>query len=253
MKIVVIGSGNLATHLSKALKASENEIVQVYSRTLENAKMLAGQVGAEPIDKIESVLCSADLYIFSVKDDALPEIIHRMPQTTGVWAHTAGSVSMSLFAPRIEKYGVIYPLQTFSKARNVTFSDIPLFIEGNTPGVAHLLGNLAKSISGKVSYLSGDKRCYLHLAAVFACNFANHMYTLASEIIGNQHIPFDVLKPLIAETAAKVMEMDPEAAQTGPAVRFDEGVMQHHLKLIDDTQIKEIYSLLSKSIHTHSI
>lgn len=248
MKIVFIGSGNVATHMATALEVSGCEILQVYSRTIDNARRLASRVGAEPIDVIGQVCRTADLYIFSVKDDALPGIITRVPPTGGVWVHTAGSIPMSALSPHEER-GVIYPLQTFGRNRAVNFMDIPVFIEGNSTETATLLKELAETISGNVHFLSGDKRRILHLAAVFACNFSNHMYTLASEIVGEEGIPFHLLNPLITETAAKVTVMDPKDAQTGPAVRFDEKVMQKHLELLNDPLKREIYSFLSKSIH----
>jgi len=253
MKIVFIGAGNLATHLAEACKASGNEIVQVYSRTMESATLLAGKTGATPINELAQISLAADLYLFSVKDDALPAVIQQMPQTGGVWAHTAGSLPMQLFAARKKEHGVIYPLQTFSKHRKIDFASIPVFIEGSSPVTTCLLEELAGTISRNVRRLSGEKRRYLHLAAVYACNFVNHMYTLASEITGKEDIPFEVLIPLITETAAKVAEMTPQAAQTGPAVRFDEAVMRSHLSLLTDQQMKEIYTLISKSIHHHSL
>lgn len=248
MEIVLIGSGNVATHMAMALKGAGHRIVQVYSRTMRNAKLLACKVGANPIDDVDTVHSAADLYIFSVRDTALPEIASQMPLTTGVWAHTAGSIPVSVLFPHKER-GVLYPLQTFSKEREVNFKDIPLFIEGESIETTTLLKELAEGISENVYFLSGDKRRFLHLAAVFACNFTNHMYTLASEIMGEEEISFRMLNPLIAETAAKAMEMDPHAAQTGPAVRFDEKVIQKHLELLNDPMKKEIYALLSKSIH----
>lgn len=248
MRIIFIGSGNVATHMAMALKVSGNEIVQVYSRTIDNARKLAGRVEAVPIDDMGQIYREADLYIFSVKDDALPDIINQMPPTKGVWAHTAGSIPISVLS-RQEERGVIYPLQTFSRNRVVNFWDIPVFIEGNSIETAALLKELTETISGNVHFLSGDKRRILHLAAVFACNFTNHMYTLASEIMGEEGIPFHLLNPLITETAAKVMVMDPKDTQTGPAVRFDEKVIQKHQELLSDPMKKKIYSLLSESIH----
>lgn len=253
MQIVFIGAGNLATHLAEACKVAGNEIVQVYSRTMESATLLAGKTGATPINELAQISPTADLYLFSVKDDVLPAVIQQMPQTGGVWAHTAGSLPMQLFAARKMEYGVIYPLQTFSKHRKIDFASIPVFIEGSSPATTLLLEELACTLSRNVRCLSGEKRRYLHLAAVYACNFVNHMYTLASEITGKEAIPFEVLIPLITETAAKVTEMTPQAAQTGPAIRFDEAVMRSHLSLLTDPQMKEIYILISKSIHHHSL
>jgi len=253
MRIVFLGSGNVATHLSFALKKTGNDIIQVYSKTLENAELLASKVDADPIDDIKLINTNADLYIFSVKDDILPEIVEHMPETTGIWAHTAGSMPMYLFsAKRREGYGVVYPLQTFSKSREADFSNIPFFIEGDNPKTEHILVETAKSISGSVRLLGSEKRRYLHLAAVFANNFSNHMFTLASEILDQEGVSAEVLKPLISETVAKVMVMEPKKAQTGPAVRYDEKVIQKHLDLIQDNDTKKIYELISKSINKHS-
>lgn len=248
MKIVFLGSGNVATHLAKALHGAGHTIIQVFSRSQENATLLADKVGAEAVSHLHLINTEAELYLFSVNDDALQQVILQMPQTSGVWAHTAGSMPMSIFSSRKEEHGVIYPLQTFSKARELDFSAIPLFIEGSTPATVHLLEELSRHISREVHLLSGEKRGYLHLAAVFACNFVNHMYTLSSQILINEDIPFGILRPLIAETAAKVTVMTPKEAQTGPARRNDEKVMRDHLALITQPQMKELYRLISKSI-----
>lgn len=252
MHIILIGAGNLATHFARACRSAGHTIVQIYSRKMENAARLAAETGAEAINELAQINPAAHLYIFSVKDDALPAVIQQMPATGGVWVHTAGSMPMQLFAKRKAAYGVIYPLQTFSKYRKLNFSSIPVFIEGNNPATIRMLEELAHSLSDHVYVLSGDKRRDLHLAAVFACNFVNHMYTLASEITEKEDLPFDVLLPLITETAAKVAEIPPQAAQTGPAVRYDEAVMEKHLSLLTDPATKEIYRLISKSIHRHS-
>lgn len=250
MKIVILGSGNVATHLAVALKALGHEIQQVYSRTYENAVILSKKVDAQPIDKINQVVDTADLYVFSVKDDALRQVINAMPHTRGIWVHTAGSVPMDMFSSRAKEYGVLYPLQTFSKERNLSFKEIPLFIEASSQSTFVAIEDLANSLSNQVHHLGSDKRSYLHLAAVFACNFTNHMYRLAGDIIQEEGVPFDVLKPLILETASKVMEMSPANAQTGPAVRYDEKVMQAHINQLRSPQLKELYTLLSKSIHS---
>lgn len=251
MKIVFFGSGNVATHMAVALKGAGYDIIQVYSRTRENALRLACRVDAKPICNMKDLDREADLYLFSVKDDALSELISQMPCTSGVWAHTAGSVPVSVFS-RQEKSGVIYPLQTFSRERKVDFSNVPLFVEGVDDATQTWLKEVAERISRNVQILSGEKRRMLHLAAVFACNYTNHMYTLASEILRKNEIPFHVLHPLISETAAKAMMMDPKVAQTGPAVRHDKQVIQDQLALLDDPIMKKIYVLLSQSIYKMS-
>lgn len=250
MKIVLLGSGNVATHLARALRSAGHHIVEVYSPTYAHAALLAGEVGATAVSDIAKINPTAALYLFSLKDDALPGVIGKMPHTEGVWAHTAGSLPMDLFSSRSHAYGVIYPLQTFSKRRTLPLADIPLFIEGSNPATLLLLEELALSISPKVYPLSGEKRAALHLAAVFACNFVNHLYALSAAIVNNEEMPFEILLPLIGETAAKVGEMAPGEAQTGPAVRHDEKVMQQHLAQISNPQMREIYLLLSKSIQS---
>lgn len=250
MRIVFIGAGNVATHLSVALKRTGNDIIQIFSKTFDNAQLLASQVEAEPINNIKSIKNNADIYIFSVKDDVLSDVVKQMPATGGIRVHTSGSLPMSILsADKSDGYGVIYPLQTFSKGRKADFRSIPVFIEGNSKETQHILENIANSISGDVRTLDSDIRRYLHLAAVFANNFSNHMFTLASEILNQEGIPFETLKPLILETAAKVMDMEPKKAQTGPAVRYDEKVIQKHIDLITDPDTKEIYKLISKSIN----
>ena len=255
MKIVFIGSGNVATHLSLALKSAGNDILQIYSRNFNNAQALAEIVNAQPIDNLNNIISDADLYIFSIKDDALSEIIELMPVTFGIWVHTSGSVPIDLFEKRDPKagYGVIYPLQTFSKARKVDFSKISIFIEASSKEIEEILISLSRTISDNVRLLDSESRKFLHLSAVFANNFSNHMFTLSYEILKSKKIPFDVLRPLISETAAKVMEMEPAEAQTGPAIRLDENILNKHLDLIEDIQLKEIYSILSKSINNYSV
>jgi predicted short-subunit dehydrogenase-like oxidoreductase (DUF2520 family) len=254
MKIVFIGSGNVATHMAIALKKAGNEIVQIFSRKDVNAKFLAKIVAAEPVSNLNNLNREADLYIFSLNDDTLPNIIKMMPDTSGIWAHTAGSIPMNLFDKRLNKgrYGVIYPLQTFSKERKLDFSKISLFIEGDISDTENILLDLARTISDDVKLLDSESRKYLHLSAVFANNFSNHMFTLSNEILSERGITFDVLKPLITETVAKVLEMEPIKAQTGPAIRLDEKVINKHLELIKDDKIKEIYTILSKSINRYS-
>lgn len=252
MKIVFIGSGNVATHLAIAAKQKGHCILQVYSRSAENARLLAEKVNASYSDTLSQINPSADIYIFSVKDDALGQVLAEMPITKGFWIHTAGSVSINIFRPYHDRYGVLYPLQTFSKKREIDFEKIPLFIEANDSKVCEQLQEFAGGLSPIVHYIESEKRRYLHLAAVFACNFVNHMYATAAQLLEKNQIPFDVLLPLIDETAAKVHQLHPREAQTGPAIRFDEQVMNAHIDLIDDALIRELYRLISQSIHKYS-
>lgn len=249
MKIVFIGAGNLATSLALELKKFSLDIMQVYSRTIASAQTLATQLQCSYTNEIAEISTDADLYIFSVKDTALESLLQQMPKNNGVWIHTAGSLPLSIFDKYTSRYGVVYPFQTFSKHRKVDFSKIPIFIESNTEEIYTLLKDIFSQISDKIEPLDSEKRKYIHLTGVFACNFVNHLYRISGEILESQGMPFDVLLPLIDETAAKVYSLSPEEAQTGPAIRFDENVIDKHLSLIDNPQWKEIYKLLSKDIH----
>ena len=253
MKIVCIGAGNLATHLAIALHRIGHQLLQVFSRTEVSASQLAEQVEAQAITHIADVRTDADLYLFSVKDAVLPELLAAMPICKGIWVHTAGSIPMAVFAPFTENYGVFYPLQTFSKNRPVDFISLPFFIEGSSSNIETQLYDLAKQLSSRVTILDSARRRYLHLSAVFACNFTNHMYVLADKLLREQAIDPEVLLPLIDETAAKIHDLSPLEAQTGPAVRYDLNVIDKHLELLQDERLRTLYSQISKSIHIEAI
>ena len=251
MKIVLIGAGNLATHLGKALHAAGHDMVQVFSRTMQSAETLASLLDAEPLTDMAQVRDDADVYIFSVKDSALEQLISQLcGGEKKVFLHTAGSMPMSVFREKALHYGVLYPMQTFSKQREVDFSIIPCFIEANDEFAQKQIEGLAVQISHRVYQLSSEDRRYLHLSAVFACNFANHCYAVSQELLQQHGIPFDVMLPLIDETAAKVHGMTPKEAQTGPAVRYDENVIGKQIRLLENQPyFQKIYDCMSKSIH----
>lgn len=272
MKIVLIGAGNLATHLGKALHAAGHDMLQVFSRTMQSAETLASLLDAEPLTDIAQVRDDADVYIFSVKDSALVQLVAQLCRHEAdglgedgavnalrkakkgeherVFLHTAGSMPMSVFEGMAQHYGVLYPMQTFSKQREVDFSIVPCFVEANDEFAQKQIEGLAREISGRVYQLSSEDRKYLHLSAVFACNFANHCYAISQELLEEHGIPFDVMLPLINETAAKVHEMKPKDAQTGPAVRYDENVIDKQSKLLENhPHFKKVYDSMSKSIH----
>lgn len=251
MKIVLIGAGNLATHLGKALHAAGHDMVQVFSRTMQSAETLASLLDAEPLTNMAQVRDDADVYIFLVKDSALEQLISQLcGGEKKVFLHTAGSMPMSVFRGKALHYGVLYPMQTFSKQREVDFSIIPCFIEANDEFALKQIEGLAGQISHRVFQLSSEDRKYLHLSAVFACNFANHCYAASQELLQQHGIPFDVMLPLIDETAAKVHGMTPKEAQTGPAVRYDENVIDKQIQLLENQPyFQKIYDCMSKSIH----
>ena len=252
MKIVMIGAGNLATNLGKALLDSGNDILQVYSRTLRSASALAGLLGGSPATDFGSISNDADVYIVSVRDNVIADIVPKLcrGREEKVFLHTAGSVPMSLFEGMALHFGVLYPMQTFSKSKLLNFNEIPCFVEGNDDFAFETVNSLAGSISSKVYLLNSEARKHLHLAAVFACNFVNHCYSISSDILAKHDIPFDVMLPLIDETARKVHVMSPKEAQTGPAIRYDQNVIRMQSDMLrNNPLIKQIYEYMSVSIH----
>lgn len=253
LKVVWIGAGNLATRLSLAMKGQGMNIVQLFSRTSESAQELSLRLDGVPyVTSVEEIRADADLYIFAVKDTVLPDLIRHVAPNNGLWVHTAGSIPMSVFEGRVPRFGVFYPMQTFSKEREVDFREIPFLIEAARPDDAALLRRIAARLSDNVYEADSVQRKYLHLSAVFAGNFSNHMYAIAARLLQEHGLPFEVLLPLIRETAAKVERMSPVSAQTGPAVRFDRNVMAEQSSMLSDRSIREIYDLLSRSIYRFS-
>lgn len=252
MRIVLIGAGRVATHLGQALHEAGHTILQVLSRTEEHAARLALRLHAVPIKVPQQVSADADLYLFSLSDSALEHVAREVYAAlkggadSPLFVHTAGSVPVDVLPTA--RRGVLYPLQTFSHERPVDMRRVPLLVESPTDEA--LLMRLAESLSQTVRVASSRQRSQLHLAAVFACNFTNHMYTLAHRLLERQGLTLDLLLPLIDETARKVHELPPHDAQTGPAVRHDENVMQFHLsQLADDERLQQLYKLLSQSIY----
>ncbi len=234
MRIVVIGTGRLASNLVPALQKVGHEVRVVNSRTLEGLPN------------------EADAFVIAVKDDALESVARRVVRgrEEQVFFHTAGSMPLSVFKGIARHYGVFYPMQSFSKERQVDFADVPIFLEGCDDKAIQTAHAIAESISRKVYELTTTERRYLHLAAVFACNFANHCYALSAKVLEQHGLPFDVMLPLIDETARKVHTMHPVPAQTGPAIRWDENVMSAQKALLDnEPEMQKIYELMSNSIH----
>jgi predicted short-subunit dehydrogenase-like oxidoreductase (DUF2520 family) len=248
-KVVMIGAGNLATQLAMALYENGIEITQVYSRTLESAKILALKVGASYTNAVEALVRDADLNIFALSDKALQPMLEQMSLPVGASVHTAGSIPADIFNNYAEDFGVFYPLQTFSKQRKVSFTEIPICIEANDEDLKKELMELGAKISNSLHEINSDQRKQLHLAAVFTCNFANHMYSIGQKLLEEKDVDFSLLQPLIKETAAKVQELAPIDAQTGPAVRFDEEVINKHENALKDLpDFQKLYSFVSESI-----
>ncbi|OQX82015.1 MAG: hypothetical protein B6D64_01280 [Bacteroidetes bacterium 4484_276] len=248
-KIVLIGAGNMATQLGKALHQKGKNILQVLSRTQGSADLLAGQINSTAIINPNHLINDADLYILAVPDDEISGIANTINIQDRLIVHTSGSVGMEVLKNASAHYGVFYPLQTFSKTRDVDFSDIPICIEASCEENYISLINLAEGISNDVRRINSIKRQTIHLAAVFASNFTNYMYGLSEEILKNEDISFDIIQPLIRETTKKIEHKSPKDAQTGPAKRKDLKIIEKHLQLLQgDPDKKAVYDLLSKLI-----
>ena len=225
---VLIGSGNVASHLGLALEQAGHRVVRV-----------GGRSRTMPIPQ------DADLYVIAVTDSAIASVAEQIGDVPGLVVHTAGSVPMSVLPQRCR--GVLYPLQTFTKGRPVDMRSVPLFVESE--GGEELLLEVANQLSDRVIRMDSEHRRYLHLAAVFCNNFTNHMFRITEELLSQHDIPFDVMLPIIDETARKVHSLTPAQAQTGPAVRWNQGVMEAQLALLEREDLKQLYQIISKSIH----
>ena len=227
-RTVLIGRGNVASHLQEALTQAGHQVLA-----------LGGRNRTQPIPQ------DADLYIIAVTDSAIAQVAAAIGPVDGLVVHTAGSVPMSILPQR--NRGVLYPLQTFTKGRPLDMSQVPLFIEsdGNLP----LLHEVASQLSTMVTEMDSSRRRYLHLAAVFCCNFTNHMYHITEAMLAQHDIPFSVMLPLIDETARKVHTLTPAQAQTGPAVRWNQEVMAAQIELLEREDLKQLYRIISQSIH----
>ncbi len=248
-KINIIGTGNVATHLALALTSAGKEVVKIYGRKLQKAIELASKCNALPTSDIKQISDGADLIIIAVSDDALGEILELLPKGNTLAVHTSGSVSMDVLKPCGENIGVFYPLQTFSKDRGINFSEIPLCLETNSVENLELLKSLAISLTDHIYFIDSLQRKKLHLAAVFACNFPNFLYSIAEDLLDENGLSFEIMKPLILETAEKAKAISPSKAQTGPAFREDQKIIDSHLQMLENhKEFQEVYKLLSTKI-----
>ena len=244
MQIVLIGSGNVAFHLAKAFTEAQIPVSQIFGRNTTELQKISEQFS---IPFSTETLADADLYIISVSDSSIAEVSALIKNKNVLVAHTSGSVSREALSGNYRK-SVFYPLQTFSKSKNLDYSKIPFFIDAENENDEEILKNLASKISKNVMLANDEKRKYIHLTAVFACNFVNHLYARAKEISDSQGIPFDYFLPLIDETTQKIHELEPKLAQTGPAIRNDEKVLKLHESLLTDEEKLKIYKTLNESI-----
>jgi len=244
MQTVIIGSGNVAYHLAKAFTQKGIKVKQIFGR---NATELSKISEALNIPYSNTDLENADLYIIAVSDSAVEDVSELIKNENALVAHTSGSLPKEILRGHYRKAS-FYPLQTFSKTKNLDYSKIPFFIEAEDQIDEKLLFEIAAVISDNVEVSTYEKRKYIHLTAVFACNFVNHLFARAKEISDSQDLDFNSFIPLINETVEKIQHIDPKSAQTGPAVRGDERVLKLHQELIKNEEQLNIYNTLNESI-----
>jgi len=249
ISVIILGAGNVGTHLYKAFqKAEDINVVQWYNRNLRSLQMFKNDL---EITSDISSLKEADIYLICVSDDAVAEVSENLPFKNRLVVHTSGSVNIHDMDKKNLR-GVFYPLQTFSKEAYVDFENLPICIEVLEKSSFPILKDIAEKIGSKAYRINGDQRSALHLAAVFVNNFTNQLYRIAHEIIEDQSADFSIMKPLILETAKKIETLSPYMAQTGPAKRNDKKTIKKHLSLLTNEMHKDIYELLTKSIQeTH--
>lgn len=247
--IVILGTGNVATHMGQAFRKAGLHVLQVYGRRHAEAARLAGLLGTTYTAALDKLHPEADLYLMAVSDDAIASLAGTFPFSDKLLAHTSGSVGLDALSAAGSHTAVFYPLQTFSAGRDIDISQVPFCLESRQEDDLQTLQQLASLLSTHVCHISSEDRRLLHLAAVFACNFTNHMYAVAEQLLNTQGLPFDMLRPLITETAAKAVEGSPKAVQTGPAARNNKEIMEHHLDLLSGyPDFQKIYELVSQSI-----
>lgn len=252
-KIAFIGAGHVAWHLAAELEQQNIALItEVYSRTKKSAKKITRRLyEAQAVTSLDFSTSEAEIFIISISDDALHEVIPQLILPShSIVLHTSGTKPMNILE-RFERYGVFYPLQTFTQGRKVHFRKIPLCLESSDNETLELLVELADAITENIFHITSEERVKLHVSAVFACNFTNHLLAIASKILATHHLDFELLKPLITETLHKGLQEDPVKVQTGPAVRHDRLTIAKHLEVIrHQPMFHQIYQTMTESIQT---
>ena len=245
IKIILLGAGNVGHHLSKAFdKSTEIDLVQWYSR--DNSKVSYNDIDTEIINDLSKIK-SADIYIISISDSYVGEISKKLNVSEKLVVHTSGSLDLSIIDNK-NRRGVFYPLQTLSKNKEIELAKVPICIESENNKDLVLLETISKYIGCKTYKIDYNERKILHLAAIFSNNFVNHMFTIAKEILDDKNLDFNILKPLINETVDKIHKLDPENAQTGPAIRNNNEILLNHINTLKKDDHKKLYELMTKLI-----
>jgi predicted short-subunit dehydrogenase-like oxidoreductase (DUF2520 family) len=256
MQITLIGTGKVAHHIAARLGPCGHQF-EVFGRSPEKAQHLAALYGGTAVSSPFGFNADSDIILFAIKDDAIRSVAAQLRPhlpKNALAAHTSGAVSREVFAPYFQRRGVFYPLQTLSSAREVDFAQVPLCVDALAAGDGLLLEKLAQSLGAKHYRVDDAQRAVLHVAAVFANNFSNHFYQIAHQIVQAAALPFDMLRPLILETALKVQQHLPYEVQTGPAAREDEGTIQKHLDYLKEhaPDHAALYEAVTESIRKNT-
>lgn len=247
--ITLLGSGNVATHLAQAFHAAGHQILQVWSRDFDHAEALASKVMAEPIDKLQLLYPTADVYVLAVSDDALFDLALDLHLREALVLHTSGSVGRIVLAPISRHNGVIWSPQTFVRDIPMDYATLPFCIEASSPAAEQRIRALLQPVSPAIYHVEGEGRQRLHLAATMVSNFSGALYAVAADLLQQYHLPFEVLQPLIVSTAGKVWHPPLWHTLTGPAVRRDSHTIDHQRALLaDDAALLELYDLMTKLI-----
>ncbi|MFK7770760.1 MAG: Rossmann-like and DUF2520 domain-containing protein [Saprospiraceae bacterium] len=256
LKIVILGAGNVGFHLGKKLHDVGLKIIQVYSRKISKAKRLGKIIKCQSIQNLDDISMDGNLYILAVPDSAIEKVAadlsKKIPNTKLV-VHTSGATPSTVLKPYFKTYGIFYPLQTFSFAREVYFDNIPICIDSNLKKHRTLLEKLGKCLSQNVHQINDRERAILHVAAVFVNNFSNNLFTIGEKITSTENLPFDILKPLIKETVEKITQHSPSQMQTGPAKRGDDITIELHLKYLENNfpEFIEVYQTMTQNINSN--
>ena len=249
----IIGSGNVATHLSKGLKKNGHNVLQVVGRSFINSLHLANELGCGAVRTVEELSHEADVYLIAVKDDEIKNVAEKL-HVSGVVAHTSGTTNIDILQTSSQNTGVFYPLQTFNKNKPLDLRKVPFLIETSNEYSDVVLLQLATELSQYVSRADSENRKKVHLAAVFVNNFTNHIFKVAADLMEREGLSFDLLQPLINETIRKIEHDHPRNTQTGPAKRNDQNVIHEHLKMLkDQPHYSEIYRVITESIQNGSL
>jgi predicted short-subunit dehydrogenase-like oxidoreductase (DUF2520 family) len=253
MKIAILGAGNVGYQLAWHLNNTGHQVVQVFSRHLPAAKFLGNLMDIPCTDKMEEITKDADVYLLTVNDDSIEQLTPQLHLGDKVIVHTSGTVPMNVLEKVSTNYGIFYPLQTLSRNVSVNFDVIPICLNASNEFTKNILKELASTLSNKIVEVDDEKRLAIHIAAVFANNFTNHLFSVSQMILEKTGLSFEIMKPLINETVRKIQNHDPLNVQTGPAIRHDDHTIERHLKFLEeDGRFAPLYKILSDDIQKHA-